>query len=173
MKVYTTRFGELEIEKEKVIDMPKGMVGFAERSFIILNADNDGPFCWFQAVDNPDLAFVVVDPFRFVSDYQVKLSREECDCLQVKNAKDVVILSVVTMNRDPWQITVNLQGPVVINPACMTSFQVVLDGNYPARYLLFGKEQVPEKEERILPPQARAPRLSSISCELQFAPVCA
>jgi flagellar assembly factor FliW len=126
VKISTTRFGEQEIEESKIIEVPDGMVGFSEDRFIILHPDN-GPFSWFQAVDNPDLAFVVVDPTQFVPDYRVKLTQDEYDRLKIDAGDEVVLLSVVTMARDPRQITMNLQGPIVINPSRMIAKQIVLE----------------------------------------------
>jgi flagellar assembly factor FliW len=113
------------------------MLGFSERRFIILNPDQGGPFCWFQSVDNPDLAFVVVDPAQFVPDYKVKLSEEEHQRLLLKPGEEVVLLAVVTMAPDPRKITVNLKGPIAINPARMAGMQLVLEGNHSTRHLLF------------------------------------
>jgi flagellar assembly factor FliW len=117
--------------------MPDGMVGFSEQRFIILNPENGGPFCWFQALDNPGLSFVVVDPVRFFPKYQVKLTREEYDKLKLEPGDETVLLCVVTMATDPRKITINLQGPIVVNPAGMTARQVVLDGDHATRQLLF------------------------------------
>jgi flagellar assembly factor FliW len=122
----TSRFGELEIEEDKVIEMPDGIVGFKEDRFLLLHPDK-GPFCWFQAVANPDLAFVVVDPTQFVPDYQVKLTQDEYDKLKLVAGDEIILLSVVTMARDPRQVTMNLQGPIVINPSGMIAKQIVLE----------------------------------------------
>jgi flagellar assembly factor FliW len=174
LRVKTTRFGELKIEDGKVIEMPDGMAGFSERHFIILNPEKGGPFCWFQALENPDLAFVVVEPARFAPDYQVKLTREEYDKLQLEPGDETVLLTTVTMNPDPRLITINLQGPIVINPVRMTARQVVLEGNFPARRLL------PERREPVAARVASAaqfptimPAVSSLSCTMNLALACA
>jgi flagellar assembly factor FliW len=172
LKVITRRFGRLEIEDRKVISMPEGMAGFSERRFVILNPDMGGPFCWFQATENLDLAFVVVDPAPFVPGYQVKLTREEYDKLQLEEGDEVVILTVVTMAPDPRQATVNLQGPIVINPARMTALQVVLEGDYTTRRLLFGRDTASTGGEGERP-TSEMPRISSLSCGLNDVQACA
>ena len=169
MRITTTRFGELELEDDKFIAMPDGMVGFSERRFIILNPENGGPFCWFQALDNPGLSFVVVDPVRFFPEYQVKLTREESDKLQLEPEDEKVLLCVVTMAPDPRQITINLQGPIVVNPAGMIARQVVLDGNHATRQLLFAPREPATigKIQKALPPLAMSrvsPLYSAAAC---------
>lgn len=139
MKIATTRFGELEIEESRIIHMPDGIIGFEEKRFVILNPEKM-PFCWFQAVDNPDMAFVVIDPTVFVPEYQVRLTREEYDRLEVRPDREVLVLALVTMAPDPGKITANLQGPIVLNPESMLARQIVLeDGNYGTRHPLFAK----------------------------------
>lgn len=145
MKVLSTRFGALEIEAGKVIEMPEGMVGFPEqRRYALLPADKNALFCWLQSLDNPDLAFVVVDPMVFVPGYSVKLNSEEYDRLQLSPETEVVILVVATMAADPAQITVNLQGPIVVNPENMRAKQIVLeDVRQSTKFPLFGESSAP------------------------------
>ena len=173
MRVTTTRFGALELEDSKVIAMPDGMVGFSERRFIILNPENGGPFCWFQALDNPGLAFVVVEPVRFLPEFQVKLTLEEYDKLHLEPGDETVLLCVATMDPDPRKITINLQGPIVVNPAGMIARQVVLEGNHATRHLLFAPREptVAGKTQKAQPPLAM-PMVSSLYSGMGLAQAC-
>ena len=174
MKIMTSRFGELEIEGDKVIEMPDGIVGFCEDRFILLHPEK-GPFCWFQAVTNPDLAFVVVDPTQFSPDYRVKLTQDEYDKLKLVAGDEIVLLSVVTMARDPRQITMNLQGPIVINPSGMIAKQIVLETVQSAtRHPLFIKpEPVSEKSSQPVIRSAPIAMISSFMCEVGLNLSCA
>ena len=136
LKVSSARFGELDIEDAKVIAIPDGMVGFDEQRYVLLTPDGGGPFCWLQAADNPDLAFVVVDPTLFVPEYRIKITRDEYDRLQLGPEDEVILLAVVTMASDPRNITINLQGPVALNPERMIAKQLVMDEKYPSRHPL-------------------------------------
>lgn len=126
--VQSTRFGELSVEEGKVLDVIGGLLGFRERSFVLLTPEK-GPFHWLQSVENPDLAFVLADPRAAVPDYQVKLNRDEYARLGLDESSEVVILSVVTMHADPAEITINLLGPLVVNPANRKALQVVMEGS--------------------------------------------
>ena len=143
MKVATTRFGELEIEDTRVIAIPDGMLGFRGKRYILLDPGKGSPFTWLQSVDNPGLAFVVVDPLRFFPDYRVKLTADEYQKLLLNEGDEIVFLTVVTMAREPENITVNLQGPVAVNPKSMTARQIVLEGNYLPRHPLFAPLEPP------------------------------
>jgi flagellar assembly factor FliW len=138
VKILSARFGELDIEAQKIIRMPDGIIGFPERSFTILTPADQGPFCWLQSVDNPAIAFVVVDPALFFAGYDVKLTREEHERLALVEGGDMVILTIVTMAPTPARITANLQGPIIINPEAMLAKQVVLeDSRYSTKQPLF------------------------------------
>lgn len=128
MKVTTTRFGVIEIDDDRVIEMPDGMIGFEERRFILLMPDNNGQFFWFQSVDNPALAFVVTDPTAFVPGYEVRLTPEEYDKLKLTpESAEIILLAVTNISQEPQSVTLNLQGPIVVNPATMTAKQIVLE----------------------------------------------
>ncbi len=126
--VQSTRFGELPVEEGKMLEVLGGILGFSERRFVLLTPEK-GPFHWLQSAENPDLAFVLADPRDVVPDYQVKLNRDEHERLGLGESSEAVVLSVVTMHADPVDITINLLGPLVINPVNRKALQVVMEGS--------------------------------------------
>ena len=53
---------------EKIINMPDGIPGFRQQKrYVLLEKKETSPFYLFQCVDDPNLAFVVMDPLRFLS----------------------------------------------------------------------------------------------------------
>jgi len=140
VNVMTLRFGAIEIDESRIIDMPDGMIGFADRRFVILSPDNNGRFFWLQSLDNPDLAFVVTDPASFVQGYEVNLTSDEYERIKLAPDSEAIILAVVTMALDVTDITLNLQGPVVVNPEKMLAKQIVLgEGKYGTKHPLFAR----------------------------------
>ncbi|ABB30684.1 protein of unknown function DUF180 [Geobacter metallireducens RCH3] len=139
MKIETSRFGLLDIDDDKIITLPDAMPGFAETRFTLLNPEKHAPFCWLQSVDNPDLAFVMVDARQTLPDYAVSLTSDEYERLSLDEKSNTVVFLVVTLATDPADITVNLQGPIVLNPERMIAKQIVLEGSrFPSRHPLFG-----------------------------------
>ncbi len=151
VKVMTTRFGAIEIDDDRIIEMPDGMLGFEERRFILLLPDNNGQFFWFQSVDDPALAFVVTDPTAFVPGYEVKLTPDEYEKLQLDpESAEVVLLAVTNITREAKSMTINLQGPIVVNPAKMTAKQVVLEyGKYGVQHPLFADAEAGREEAAV------------------------
>lgn len=138
MQVDTARFGVQEVEESKIIKMPEGMLGFVEKRFVLLTPPNLGPFCWFQSVDNPGLAFVVTDAKSWSPECTFTLTAEECSTLELGERSEVIFLLVVTMASDPKDITVNLRGPIALNPERLIARQIVIeDEKYTTRHPYF------------------------------------
>ena len=125
MEIVTTRFGTLNVEDERVIHFPKGLLGFPEQTrFALIQTSEENYFFWLQCVDNPGLAFVVTDPTTFFKDYAVPLKDDlQQDLLMddVDHAQVFVICNKV----DEW-LTGNLLGPIVVNATNRLAHQVVL-----------------------------------------------
>ena len=138
MKVDTTRFGVLEIDESSVIRMPKGPIGFEEQTdYCLIQHRPDTNFRWLQSVEEPSLAFVVVDPSEFFTDYEIELPDAETDKLRLKDAGDAMVLVVVAINDRGQDITVNLAAPIVINSRELVGMQVVIqDTRYTVRHPL-------------------------------------
>ena len=131
-KIYTKRFGEIEIEEEKIIYFPHGILGFPDtKRYIVLNHFNkpDVPFKWLQSVDNPDLAFVITDPMLFYPDYAPVINKQDLKELGLTKPSECGIITIVTIpHGDPEKMTANLQGPVILNLTTREAKQIVLTG---------------------------------------------
>ena len=128
MRITTSRFGEIEVDEASVVRMPQGMLGFGEIAEFVLIQQNEGsPFLWFQAVREPNLAFVIVDPFTFFPDYEVLLSNEDIEALGCSELGSLAVFAVVVIPENPEDMTANLRGPILINVENRIARQVVLN----------------------------------------------
>ncbi|MBW2555098.1 MAG: flagellar assembly protein FliW [Deltaproteobacteria bacterium] len=144
MEIKTTRFGQVEINENLVITLPEGILGFEDfKRYIILDHfDKESPFKWFQSIDDPSLAFVITDPLMFVPEYKAKVSKEEIRNIKLSDASKSVIVVIVNIKIDHSEITINLQGPIVINPEEKLAKQVIIrESDYSVRHVIFSKEQ--------------------------------
>lgn len=144
MKLDTKYFGEIEIDEEKIISFPEGIPGFEDqkRFIIINNHDSENPFDWFQAVDNGNLSFVIINPFLVKPDYDFVLSPSVEEKLKIENEKDLAVYTIAVIPEDIKKITINLSGPVVINVKERLGKQIILnDERYSTKYYIFGKDQ--------------------------------
>jgi len=140
VEIKTTRFGQVEIDEHLIITVPDGILGFEDlKRYIILDHfDKESPFKWFQSVEDPSLAFVITDPLVFVPEYKAKISKEEVNSIELSDAGKALIVVIVNIKRDHSEITVNLQGPIVINAEKKLAKQVVIrEGEYSVRHTIF------------------------------------
>lgn len=125
MNVQTTRFGTVDVDENRIITFPTGLLGFSSfRRFALLQPDDDGVFFWLQSVEAPDLAFVVTDPSLWVEGYEATIRREQMTELGLDRPEDAQVLVIV--NKYDRSLTANLQGPLVVNLTNQRAMQLVL-----------------------------------------------
>lgn len=137
IKVQTTRFGEIEILKEKVYAFPDGIPGFAEcKKFCILDNGKNTLFKWLQSIDKPELAFVIFDPFLIKNDYNVYIEDDELKILEVEKKEDVIVTVILTIPKGkPKEMTANLKAPLIFNIKKKKGKQIILtDSQFPLEY---------------------------------------
>ena len=125
MKVQTTRFGSVEVDATRIIEFPSGLLGFSSyTTYALLQPDDDGLFYWLQSTEAPELAFVVTDPSTWVPEYQANVRREQMEELELNDLD--AAQTFVIVNKYDLALTVNLQGPIVVNLASRKAMQLVL-----------------------------------------------
>lgn len=125
MEVRTTRFGILDIAEDRVIEFPKGLLGFSQFTrYCLLEPGDDACFFWLQSLDEPSLAFVVTDPSLFVPEFSVPVRAEQMIELKLNKLEDAQVFVIV--NKVEQVLTGNLQGPLVINTVTRAGEQMVL-----------------------------------------------
>lgn len=128
MQLQTSRFGTLEVGPDHIITFPKGFVGFPDwRHFALLP---HGDVWVLQSADDPDLAFIAVDPRRVMPEYVARVPAPFLADLDIKSsqeAAEATVLALVTVRRGNAEATVNLRAPLVIHATRRLGAQVILD----------------------------------------------
>lgn len=142
MEVQTTRFGQIEtieVPDELVIEFPHGLPGFEhQKSFALIEDARYLPLLWLQAIGDPSVQFVAIDPTLIRPDYQVDVTDLDVECLELNENREADLLCILVTQGDPRATTVNLKAPLVINRQARRGKQVILtDERYPLRYRAF------------------------------------
>lgn len=125
MQIQTSRFGPVEIDPQRTLTFPKGLLGFPNhKKFVLIEPAEESYFFWMQSLDAPELAFVVTDPSLFVSSYKVPIKPEQMEDLGLSAVEEAQVLVIV--NKRDNLLTGNLQGPLVIHLTKRTGEQLVL-----------------------------------------------
>lgn len=142
MIIETTRFGSMEIDEQKIIKFGPGLLAFEDLSdYALIDIAENRDFKWLQSMKEPDLSFLLVDPFIANPDYRVELQAEMMEKLNIAQAEDVLIYTIVTVPAGGFkESTTNLVGPLVINWREKKGVQVVLEKDgLDVKYPLFKK----------------------------------
>jgi flagellar assembly factor FliW len=136
MTVESTRFGTLDVTQDAVIELPEGLLGFETvTQYCLVEHAPGSPFRWLQAVADPALAFVAVNPYDFFHDYEMEIADADMAWLGIATADEVSVLTLVTVAGP--DVTTNLVGPVVVNRLSRIGKQIILaNAPYGTRHAL-------------------------------------
>lgn len=132
MEILTKAFGKITIDDEKIINFPKGIVGFPDLTeFALIHDEEKGTetIHWLQSIQEPGFAMPVMDPLLVCPDYNPEVDDELLSHLGELNPEELLVLVTVTVPRDITKMTVNLKGPIVINAAERKATQVIVEGD--------------------------------------------
>ena len=127
----TNNFGNLSIEKENIITFEQGLLGFEElKQFAIIAVEECLPFEWLVSLEDPMVAFPILNPTLFFLDYKPSLAKDDLVLLDIKKEKDIEMFCIVTLGKKPEDVTLNLKGPILINMKNKMGKQVVITEDY-------------------------------------------
>ena len=125
IKFQSTRFGEVVVPRDSIIEFPTGIIGFPKlHRYVML--EHQAPFSWLHCIDDPNLAFVVVDAMEFGEGYNVQPPFGDRN-IDLKEDDEYAILVIVTIRREPGITTANLKAPVFVNIRNRKGIQVIFD----------------------------------------------
>lgn len=126
MEIETKPYGSIEIDESKTVTFEQGLFGFEEQTeYVIIGKQEEQPFEWLQSLDDPKLAFVIVQPHFIRSDYQLSLFPEDLRDVGAENPEEVITYVIVTIPENPDDMTVNLKGPLIVNQEAFQGKQVI------------------------------------------------
>ena len=133
MLLRTTRFGDLDIDEDRLLTFDEGPMGFpAARTFALVDVAENEDFFWLQSTDDADLAFLGTVPWAYFPDYEPEISEEVVSRLELGSEDEPTVLCLLTIDRERREVTANLLGPVVVNPRTRRGCQTVLyDQDWP------------------------------------------
>ncbi|MEW9123764.1 MAG: flagellar assembly protein FliW [Thermotaleaceae bacterium] len=149
MKLQTKHFGQIEILPEAIITFEEGLPGFEDiKQYALLpNPDAENPFQWLQAIEEPELAFVITNPFYFKEDYEFNIPEKVIQQLQIEKKEEILVYTIAVVPEKLEDITINLRGPLILNMEQKKGRQLLLDQeDYALKYKIFQKLPVEPKE---------------------------
>ena len=151
MRVQTKFFGEVELDDNKVIEFPNGIIGFEDfKKFAIIydiEDDRDTKISWLQSLEEPTLALPVVDPLAVTTEYAPMIEDELLKPLGNPADEDLLFLLVMTVPSDMTKVTANMKAPVIISMEERKGVQLIVDNaDYPVKFNVY--ESVQKMKEK-------------------------
>jgi flagellar assembly factor FliW len=138
----STRFGQLEIPHEAVVEFPNGLIGLGGRRYALLARSEDATFVWLHSLEDPDLALPLTNPWRFFNSYEVELGDDEAERIGVDDTEETAVYVTVRAGEALEDFSANLRAPILI--AQGSGYQVINQApDAPVRAPLFA-ETAPE-----------------------------
>ena len=142
MFIKTKIFGEVEISDDKILTFEDGIIGFPDLKHFTLIHDEekgkDAGIRYFQSIEEPAFAMPVMNPLMVCEDYNPQVSEEFLSSLGNISDENIVVLVTVTVPTDLTKMTVNLQGPIIINSDEKKGAQIIVEGNdYPVKFPIY------------------------------------
>ena len=128
----TKYFGEVTFSRDEILTFDNGIFGFENsKKFALINFEDgtDAMVC-LQSTEDEELAFVLMNPFFLMPDYQPELKAGEIKSLEIDDKTKGVLYYVVCVVKEPISdSTVNFRCPIVVNPETKKAVQVILENN--------------------------------------------
>lgn len=128
MQIITKYFGEIEIDDDKIVTFPEGLLGLEDyKKFAIFDMPENSKFICLQCIDEPVIAFLVVNPWDYFPDYDIQVSDEELATIGIAELEQLIVFSIITIGDNIENATANLLAPVVVNVKNKEAIQIVLN----------------------------------------------
>ena len=141
MKAATRLFGEIEIDESKIITFEDGIIGFPDMkkfTFIFYEEKEGRPsISWLQSMDEPEIAFPVMDPLFVCETYNPSVEEELLKNLGTIKEDNLYVLVTVTVPQNIKELAVNLKAPIVINTDTRKASQIIVEDDLPVRYRIY------------------------------------
>jgi len=141
MKAATRLLGEIEIDESKIITFEDGIIGFPDmkKFTLIFDEEKEGrpSISWLQSMDEPEIAFPVMDPLFVCETYNPSVEEELLKNLGTIKEDNLYVLVTVTVPQNIKELAVNLKAPIVINTDTRKASQIIVEDDLPVRYRIY------------------------------------
>ncbi len=142
MVINTKLFGTIDLSEDKILTFDQGLIGFESlKLFAILydlEKDSKRSVCWLQSLDEPELAFPVIDPFLVKQNYNPEINDNSVSSLGEVIEDDLSVLVTLAVPKDTTKMSCNLRAPIIINTETRKGAQVITEtAEYPVKYYIY------------------------------------
>ena len=151
MLIKTRYFGEIDVDEAKILTFDDGLIGFEnlKKFTLIYNNETEASsnVTWLQSLDEPLVAFPVINPFYVMKEYNPIVEDEVLIPLGELMEDSTAIFLTLTVPSDITKMTTNLKAPIIINADTKKGCQVIAENpEYVVKYNIYDVIQNMKKE---------------------------
>tara|TARA_R110000868_G_scaffold218576_2_gene469160 strand:- start:86361 stop:86831 length:471 start_codon:yes stop_codon:yes gene_type:complete len=127
---YDTRFGEVTLREDRLINFAQGLLGFNECTTFGLSKlpnTDESPIMLLQCVNAPEIGFLVADPKILgltIKDEDVSKALKEAG--MSKESTQVLVILTMYDQEDSYYLTANLRAPLLVDSRTRQARQHIL-----------------------------------------------
>lgn len=142
MVAETKFFGTIDIEEEKIIEFPMGIIGFENLKKFALIYDSDreerSKISWLQSMEEPLMVLPVINPIDIIEEYSPIIEDELTKSIGDPADADILIFVTMSIPSDITKMTANLKAPIIINTVNRKAMQVIVENqDYMIKYNVY------------------------------------
>jgi flagellar assembly factor FliW len=116
----STRFGDVEIADDAVIEFADGLIGLGGTRYALLATSPDTAFLWLHSLDHGGLALPVTNPHQFFPDFRLEMLIEDAERFGIDEHVNVDVYVTIRAMGDmgrgrPSAFVANQRAPIVIH----------------------------------------------------------
>lgn len=120
--------GTIDYKENDIITFNKSILGFSDfKKFILFDLKDNHVFKVLHSLEDNSIGFIVINPFDFFKEYEIKLNDKVVKNLKIEDTNEVMVLNTITINNEVKKITTNLRAPIIININKSLGEQIVLE----------------------------------------------
>jgi len=107
-----------ELFHDKVIRFPNGLPGFpTSHDFVMAQTPEERPFAWMRSVNDPNLAFAVVDAYAWNRDFTLEVDDAELEEMGSSDPMDYAVYFILRIEKEEARTTLKAKpnAPVLVN----------------------------------------------------------
>ncbi|MBQ9936675.1 MAG: flagellar assembly protein FliW [Lachnospiraceae bacterium] len=152
MVAETKFFGTIDIEDDKIINFPNGIIGFENLKNFALIYDSEreerSKISWLQSMEEPLMVLPVINPLDLMDNYTPTIEDELMKNIGDPADADLLIFVTLSIPSDIEKMTANLKAPFIINTVERKAMQVIVENSeYPVKFNAYEAIQAMKEKE--------------------------
>lgn len=139
MNIETKYFDLVNIDEENIITIPNGLFGFEMYTkYVMLKFQEESDaMVSLQSVENKEIAFILINPLSFTSEYNPTIDGEYLDKIELNSTEEAFCYGICVLGNTLEESTINLKAPILLNTSNKLAVQALLsDNKYKFKHLI-------------------------------------